>query len=180
MHASGYRKLGKTTPQRKALLRNQVTNLLYHGKIKTTETRAKEVRRIAEKLITLAVKEKDNYDEVEVTAKVAKKDASGKRVKEVVNGKKVTVYDEVEKEIKKDLPSRVHARRQMMKVLYSVTEVPTTNAGKKKNTKEVDLVAKLFDEVAPKYVSRKGGYTRIVKIGQRKGDAAMEVLLELV
>ena len=79
MHASGYRKLGKTTPQRKALLRNQVTNLLYHGKIKTTETRAKEVRRIAEKLITLAVKERENFEEVEVTAKVAKKDANGDR-----------------------------------------------------------------------------------------------------
>ena len=88
MHASGYRKLGKTTPQRKALLRNQVTNLLYHGKIKTTETRAKEVKRIAEKLITLAIKEKDNFEEVTVAAKVAKKDANGKRVKEVVNGRK--------------------------------------------------------------------------------------------
>ena len=88
MTGSGYRKLGKTAAQRKALLRNQVTNLLYHGKIKTTETRAKEVRRLAEKLITLAVKEKDNFTEVEVTAKVAKKDANGKRVKETVNGKK--------------------------------------------------------------------------------------------
>ena len=180
MHASGYRKLGKTTPQRKALLRNQVTNLLYHGKIKTTETRAKEVKRIAEKLITLAIKEKDNFEEVTVAAKVAKKDANGKRVKEVVNGKKVTVYDEVEKEIKKDLPSRLHARKQMDKVLYTVTEVPTAAAGKKKNTKTVDLTNKLFDEIAPKYAGRQGGYTRIVKIGLRKGDAAMEVLLELV
>ena len=180
MHASGYRKLGKTTPQRKALLRNQVTNLLYHGKIKTTETRAKEVKRIAEKLITLAIKEKDNFEEVTIKAKVAKKDAEGKRVKEVVDGKKVTVYEEVEKTIKKDNPSRLHARRQMLKVLYPVTEVPTAAAGKKKNTKEVDLVAKLFDEIAPKYADRNGGYTRIVKIGQRKGDAAMEVLIELV
>ena len=180
MHASGYRKLGRTSSQRKALLRNQVTNLLYHGKIKTTETRAKEVRRIAEKLITLAIKEKDNFEEVEVMAKVAKKDANGKRVKEVVNGKKVTVYDEVEKEIKKDMPSRLHARRQILKVLYGVTEVPTQAAGRKKNTKSVDLVAKLFDEIAPKYTSRNGGYTRIVKIGQRKGDGAMEVLIELV
>ena len=180
MTGSGNRKLGRTSSQRKALLRNQVTNLLYHGKIKTTETRAKEVRRIAESLITLAVKEKDNYEEVEVTAKVPKKDADGKRVKEVVDGKKVTVYDEVEKEIKKDSASRLHARRQMLKVLYGVTEVPTQAAGKKNGTKSVDLVAKLFDEVAPKYVSRNGGYTRIVKIGQRKGDAAMEVLLELV
>ena len=177
---AGYRKLGRTSDQRKAMIRSQVTALLYHGKIRTTEARAKEIRKVAEHLIALAVKEKDNFETVKVTAKVARKDADGKRVKEVVDGKKVTVYDEVEKEIKKDMPSRLHARRQMLKVLYGVTEVPTTNAGKKKNTKSVDLPAKLFDEVAPKYTSRNGGYTRIVKIGQRKGDAAMEVLLELV
>lgn len=177
---AGYRKLGRTSSQRKALLRNQVTNLLYNGKIVTTEARAKEVKKIAEGLIALAVKEKDNYETVKVTAKVAKKDADGKRVKEVVDGKKVTVYEEVEKEIKKDKPSRLHARRQMLKVLYGVTEVPSTPAGRKKNTKSVDLVAKIFDEVAPKYVGRNGGYTRIVKVGPRKGDAAMEVLIELV
>ena len=176
----GYRKLGRTSSQRKAMIRSQVTALLYHGSIKTTEARAKEIRKVAEGLIALAVKEKDNFETVTVTAKVAKKDAEGKRVKEVVNGKKVTVYDEVQKEIKKDKPSRLHARRQMLKVLYDVTEVPTAAAGKKKNTKSVDIPAKLFDEVAPKYVSRNGGYTRIVKIGQRKGDGAMEVLLELV
>ena len=177
---AGYRKLGRTSSQRKAMIRSQVTALLYHGSIKTTEARAKEIRKVAESLIALAVKEKDNFETVTVTAKVAKKDAEGKRVKEVVNGKKVTVYDEVQKEIKKDKPSRLHARRQMLKVLYDVTEVPTAAAGKKKNTKSVDIPAKLFDEVAPKYVSRNGGYTRIVKIGQRKGDGAMEVLLELV
>ena len=98
-------------------------------------------------------------------------------MKEVVDGKKVTVFDEVEKEIKKDLPSRLHARRQMMKVFYDVTENPT---GKNKDKKSVDLVAKMFDEIAPKYVGRNGGYTRIIKIGLRKGDAAMEVVLELV
>ena len=177
---AGYRKLGRTSSQRKAMIRSQVTALLYHGSIKTTEARAKEIRKVAEGLIALAVKEKDNFETVTVTAKVAKKDAEGKRVKEVVNGKKVTVYDEVQKVIKKDKPSRLHARRQMLKVLYDVTEVPTAAAGKKKNTKSVDIPAKLFDEVAPKYVSRNGGYTRIVKIGQRKGDGAMEVLLELV
>jgi len=177
---AGYRKLGRTSSQRKALIRSQVTNLLYHGKMVTTESRAKEIRKVAEGLIALAVKEKDNFETVKVTAKVARKDKDGKRVKEVVNGKKVTVYDEVEKEIKKDLPSRLHARRQMLKVLYGVTEVPAEQAGKKKNTKKVDLVAKLFDEVAPKYASRNGGYTRIVKVGQRKGDGAMEVLIELV
>ncbi len=177
---AGYRKLGRTSSQRKALIRSQVTALLHNGKIVTTEARAKEIRKVAEGLIALAVKEKDNFETVKVTAKVARKDKDGKRVKEVVNGKKVTVYDEVEKEIKKDLPSRLHARRQMLKVLYDVTEVPTAAAGRKKNTKSVDLPKKLFEEIAPKYVSRNGGYTRIVKIGQRKGDGAMAVLLELV
>ena len=130
-----YRKLSRTSSQRKALLRGQVTQLLVNGKIVTTEAKAKEVRKIAEGLIALAVKEKDNFEEVTVTAKVARKDADGKNVKEVVNGKKVTVYDEVEKEIQKDKASRLHARRQMIKVLYGVTEVPSTNAGKKKGTK---------------------------------------------
>ena len=198
-----YRKLGRTSDQRKALLRNQVTALIHNGRIITTEAKAKEVQKIVDGLIALAVKEKDNFETVKVTTKVARKDKDGKRVKQIVdqdtkkvlsethrdkdgkilrieNGVTVTVYDEVEKEIKKDLPSRTHARRQMLKVLYPVVEVPTEAAGRKKNTKKVDLVAKLFDEYAPKYADRKGGYTRIVKIGQRKGDAAMEVVLELV
>ena len=175
-----YRKLGRTSDQRKALIRGQVTALLYNGKIVTTEAKAKEIRKVAEGLIALAVKEKDNFEEVTVKAKVARKDKDGKRVKEVVDGKKVTVYDEVEKTIKKDKPSRLHARREMLKVLYPVKEVPAEAAGKKKNTKQVDLPAKLFDEIAPKYADRNGGYTRIVKIGQRKGDGAMEVVLELV
>ena len=175
-----YRKLGRTSSQRKALIRSQVTALLHNGRIITTEARAKEVRKVAEGLIAAAVKECDNFEEVTVKAKVARKDSEGKRVKEVVDGKKVTVYDEVEKTIKKDMPSRLHARREMLKVLYPVKEVPTAVAGRKKNTKEVDLVDKLFSEIAPKYADRNGGYTRIVKIGQRKGDAAMEVLIELV
>ncbi len=175
-----YRKLGKTSSQRKALLRNQVTALLYKGKIVTTQARAKEVQKIVEGLIALGVKEKDNFETVKVSAKVPVKDKDGKRVKEVVDGKKVTKYETVEKEIKKDLPSRLHARHQMVKVLYPVTEVPTKNAGKKRGTKEIDLVAKLFDEYGVKYANRQGGYTRIIKIGQRKGDGAMEVVLELV
>ena len=157
-----YRKLSRTSDQRKALLRSQVTALVQNGKIVTTEAKAKEVQKIVEGLIALAVKEKDNFETVKVTAKVAKKDKDGKRVKEVVDGKKVTVYESIEKEIKKDKPSKLHVRRQMLKVLY------------------VDETNKLFDEIAPKYENRKSGYTRIVKIGQRKGDAAMEVLLELV
>ena len=160
---AGYRKLGRTSSQRKALIRSQVTSLLYHGKIRTTEARAKEIRKVAEGLIAMAVREKDNFETVTVTAKVPRKDKDGKRVKEEKNGRKVTVYDEVQKEIKKDKPSRLHARRQMLKVLYDVTEVPVSPAGRKKNTKSVDLPAKLFDEIAPKYVSRNGGYTRIVE-----------------
>ncbi|MDO5019933.1 MAG: L17 family ribosomal protein [Lachnospiraceae bacterium] len=175
-----YRKLGKTSDQRKALLRNQVTALLHNGRIVTTQARAKEVQKIAEGLIALGVKEKDNFEMVKVSAKVPVKDKDGKRVKEVVDGKKVTKFETVEKEIKKDLPSRLHARHQMIKVLYPVTEVPATNAGKKRGTKEVDLVAKIFDEYGVKYANRNGGYTRIIKIGPRKGDAAMEVVLELV
>ena len=175
-----YRKLGRTSSQRKALLRNQVTQLLYHGKIVTTEAKAKEVRRIAEHLITLAVREKDNFETVTVTVKVPRKDAKGQRVKEVVDGKKVDVLDEVQKEIKKESPSRLHARREMYKVLYPVKEVPTEAAKRKQRTKDVDVADVLFDEIAPKYANRNGGYTRIVKIGPRKGDAAMEVLIELV
>ena len=183
-----YRKLGRTSDQRKALLRSQVTSLMYKGRIVTTLARAKEVQKIADGLIALAAKEKDNYETVKVTAKVPRKDKEGKRVKQIVdkntkavlsethrdkdgkilrieNGVTVTVYDEVEKEIKKDLPSRLHARRQILRVLYPVTEVPEKNAGRKRNTKKVDLVAKLFDEIAPKYVGRNGGYTRIIKVG---------------
>ncbi len=185
---AGYRKLGRTSSQRKAMLRSLTTALIAHGRIVTTEARAKEVRSQVEHLIALAIKEKDNYEMVTVKAKVARKDANGKRVKEVVDGKKVTVFDEVEKEIKKDKPSRLHVRHQMVAVLYPYTESRTKRFGddklvtsnKKKDKKKVDLVAKLFDEIAPKYADRNGGYTRIVKIGPRKGDAAMEVIIELV
>ena len=175
-----YRKLGRTSSQRKALMRNQVTQLIYHGKITTTEARAKEIRKMAEHLIALAVKERDNYETVEVDAKIPLKDEDGKRVKEVVDGKKVTQYETIKKTVKKDSPSRLHARRQMLKVLYPVVEVPESAAGRKRNTKSVDLVAMLFDDIAPKYANRNGGYTRIIKVGPRKGDAAMEVVIELV
>lgn len=182
-----YRKLGRSSAQRKALLSTQVTQLLYHGKIVTTEARAKEVRKIAEKVIAMAVREKDNYEEVTVKAKVPRKNADGKRVKEVIDGKRRTVYDEVDKTIKKDQPSRLHARREMLKILYPVTSSETTRkdgkvvtSNKRKDKKKVDLVARLFDDVAPKYVGRNGGYTRIIKIGPRRGDGAMEVIIELV
>ena len=199
-----YKKLGRTASQRKALLRGQVTALILNGKIRTTAAKAEEVQKIAEHLITLAIREKDNFDTVTVTTKVARKDKDGHRVKQIVdkndhskvlseshrdengkikrieNGVTVTVFDEVEKEIKKDQPSRLHARREMLKVLYPVTEHGASQAHRKADTKKVDLCKKLFEEIAPKYADRKGGYTRIVKIGLRKGDAAMEVFLELV
>ena len=184
----GYRKLGRTSSQRKAMLRTLTTQLIHHGKITTTETRAKEVRRIAEKLITLAIKEKDNFETVTVTAKVPQKDAAGKRVKTVENGKRVTVYDQVERTIKKDSASRLVARRKFLSVLYPVTETPVgaivkVPEGAKRNrsqTKPVDLAAVMFDKWAPKYAGRNGGYTRIVKMGPRRGDAAEMVILELI
>ena len=111
----GYRKLGRETSHRKAMLRNLVTDLLREGRITTTEMRAKEARRFAEKMITL-----------------------GKR-------------------------GDLHARRQALAFIY-----------------DEDVVKKLFDEIAPNYDDRQGGYTRILKLGPRRGDNAEEVYLELV
>ena len=175
---STVRKLGRTTSQRKAMLRSLVTQIILHGKIVTTETRAKEARKIVEPLIALACKEADNYETLTVKAKVARKDKDGNRIKQEVDGKKKTVYDLVDKTIKKDKPSRLNARRKIMSVLYPASTFDDPK--KKKSKRKVDLVAKLFDEYAPKYKDRKGGYTRIVKIGQRFGDQAMEVLFEFV
>ena len=175
-----YRKLGRASNVRNAMLRSLATHLLYHGRITTTVTRAKEVRKIAERLITVAVKEKDNFSEVSVTAKVPRKDSNGKRVKEERDGKRVTVYDEVEKTIKKDNPSRLNARRKILSILYPVTEVPADGRKRRQNTKEVDMAAKMFDEIAPRYADRSGGYTRILRLGPRKGDAAEMAVIELV
>ena len=203
-----YRKLGRATKPRKSLLRSQVTDLLYHGKIVTTEARAKEVRKIAEHLITLGVREKDNTETVTVKVKEAKKDANGKRIRHIVdkkdhtkvlsettrdadgkvlkregelaNGITVSVFDVEEKEVQKDKPSRLHARRQMQSFLYPITEVPSENKGKRAATKTIDVSDKIFGEYAEKYSGRNGGYTRVIKIGRRKGDAAMMVVLELV
>ena len=176
----GYRKLGRTSSQRKAMLRGLTTQLLYHGKITTTETRAKEVRRVAEKLITLAVKEKDNFTTETVTAKVPQKDKEGKRVKVMENGRRVTVFNEVERSIKKDSPTRLAARRKMLSVLYPVTKTPEKNRKMRTESKSIDMAALMFDKVAPRYANRAGGYTRMTKIGPRRGDAAEMVVLELV
>lgn len=172
------KKLGRTTPQRKAMIRSLVTQMILHGKVKTTLTRAKVAAGEVDKLIALACKECDNFEEVTVKAKVAKKDKDGKRIKEDVGGKKKTVYEEVDKVIKKDKPSRLNARRKMLSILYPASTYE--NAKKKKSKTSINLVDKLFNEYAPKYKDRKGGYTRIVKIGQRQGDQAMEVLWTFV
>jgi large subunit ribosomal protein L17 len=176
----GYRKLGRTSCQRKAMLRTLATQLLYHGKITTTETRAKEVRRLAEKLITLAVREKDNFTTETVMAKVPQKDRDGKRIKKVENGKKITVYNEVERSIKKDSPSRLVARRKILSVLYPVTKTPDDNRKKRSESKTIDMAGVMFEKWGSRFAGRNGGYTRMVKLGPRRGDAAPMVLLELV
>ena len=170
------RKLGKTTDIRLAMLRTQVTDLMLHGKIETTLERAKEVKAIADSLISLAVKEKDNFETVDVKVSKAKLDAKGQKVTELVkskNGKEYlrVVREEVTEKRQKDMPSRLNARRKMMKTLNKV---------KGENGKNIDLTAKLFNEIAPKYEGRVGGYTRILKLGQRRGDAAEVVILQLV
>ncbi len=170
------RKLGKTTDIRLAMLKTQVTDLILHGKIETTEARAKEVKAIADSLISLAVKEKDNFETVEVKVSRTKLDAKGNKETELVkskNGKEYlkVVREEVTEKRQKDMPSRLNARRKMMKTLNKV---------KDENGKNIDLTAKLFNEIAPKYEGRVGGYTRILKLGQRRGDAAEVVILQLV
>ncbi len=170
------RKLGKTTSQRLAMLRTQTTDLLLNGKIKTTEARAKEVKAIADSIISLAIKEKDNLEEVEVKVVRAKLDSKGNKVTEVAkskNGKEYVkvVKEEVTEKRQKDNPSRLNARRKIMTKLNKV---------KDNNGKNIDLPAKLFNEIAPKYESRVGGYTRIIKLGKRRGDSAEIVILELL
>ncbi|MCQ2552428.1 MAG: 50S ribosomal protein L17 [Clostridia bacterium] len=112
---NGYRKLGVKSAHRQSMLRNLVTDLFRYGRIQTTDCRAKEARREAEKMITLAKK------------------------------------------------NTLAARRQAMAYI-----------------KDEDVVSKLFNEIAPKYEERHGGYTRILKLGPRQGDVAEAVFLELV
>ncbi len=170
------RKLGKTTDIRLAMLKNQVTDLILHGKIETTEARAKEVKSIADSIISLAVKEKDNFETVDVKVIKAKLDSKGNKVTELVkskNGKEYlrVVKEETTEKRQKDMPSRLNARRKIMRNINKVKDEKGNN---------IDLPSKLFNEIATKYEGRVGGYTRIIKKGQRKGDAAEVVILELV
>lgn len=170
------RKLGKTTDIRLAMLKCQVTDLLLNGRIETTEARAKEVKAIADSIISLAVKEKDNFEMVDAKVVKAKLDSKGNKVTELAKSKNGKEYQKVVKETttekrQKDMPSRLNARRKMMKMINKV---------KDENGNQIDLIAKLFDEIAPKYGGRVGGYTRIIKAGPRRGDAAEVAILELV
>ena len=168
---AGTRKLGKPTDQRLAMLRCQTTDLLLNGKIVTTEARAKEVKSLADSIIALAVKEHKNFEEVEVKVVKAKLDNNGKKVTEKVTSKNGKEYLKVVKEEKmekrqKDMPSRLNARRKLMKKVNKV--------------EGVDLMDKLFNELAPKYEGRVGGYTRILKMEPRKGDNSKQAILMLV
>ena len=170
------RKLGRTTDIRLAMLKTQVTDLIWHEKIETTEARAKETKAIVDSLISLAIKEKDNYEEVDVKVIKAKLDSKGNKVTETAkskNGKEYlkVVKEETTEKRQKDMPSRLNARRKIMRNVNKVKDEKGNN---------IDLPAKLFNEIAPKYEGRVGGYTRIIKKGQRKGDAAEVVILELV
>ncbi len=170
------RKLGRTTDQRLAMLRSLTRDLILHGKLETTEARAKEVKAIADSLISLAVKEKDNFEMVDVKVVVAKLDSNGNKETEKATSKNGKEYLKVVKEEKtvqrqKDMPTRLNARRKMMKMVNKVKDEKGMN---------IDLPAKLFNEIAPKYEGRVGGYTRMIKLGQRRGDSAEIVLLELI
>ena len=166
------RKLGRPTDQRMAMLRNQVTNLIWYGKIETTLARGKEVQSMAEHLITIAMRQCDN------TVEVTKKTMNDK-----MQSGEITVTN--------DTPARLAARRQVMRYLYEIPVVQKEGEDKddfKQRKKDVKhpVVEKLFREIAPKYKKRAaekgqgGGYTRLIKKGPRRGDAAEMVILELI
>lgn len=165
------RKLGRPTDIRMAMLKTLTTDLIMHGKVETTLARAKEVKAMADSLISLAIKEKDNFEMVDVKVVKAKLDAKGNKETELVkskNGKEYlkVVKEETTEKRQKDMPSRLSARRNIMKKVNKV--------------EGVDLLDKLFNELAPKYEGRNGGYTRILKMEPRRGDNAEMAILQLV
>lgn len=170
------RKLGRTTDIRNAMLKTGLTDLILHEKIETTEARAKEIKALADSIIALAIREKDNFETVDVKVVKAKLDGNGKKVTEKAtskNGKEYlkVVKEETTEKRQKDMPSRLNARRKMMRMINKVKDSEGNN---------IDLTAKLFNEIAPKYEGRNGGYTRMIKKGPRRGDAAEVVILALV
>ena len=171
------RKLGRTTDIRMAMLRTLTTDLIMHGKVETTLPRAKEVKSIADSMISLAIKEKDNFEMVDVKVVKAKLDSKGNKETELVKSKNGKEYLKVVKETttekrQKDMPSRLNARRKIMRTLNKVKDEKGNN---------IDLPSKLFNEIAPKYAGKNvGGYTRIVKAGPRRGDGAEVAILQLI
>lgn len=171
------RKLGRTTDIRKSMLKNLTTDVIVHGKIETTLQRAKEVKSIVDSIISLAIKEKDNFEEVEVKVVKAKLDSKGNKVTELVkskNGKEYlkVVKEETTEKRQKDMPSRLNARRKIMRKVNKI---------KNSDGKNIDVPAILFNELAPKYADKNvGGYTRIVKAGPRRGDSAEVAILQLI
>jgi large subunit ribosomal protein L17 len=170
------RKLGRATDQRKAILKSLVTGLLNNGKIETTEARAKEVKNITEKLIGIALKELDSYTSKQIKISKAKLDSKGKKITKSVTSKNGKKYEVVDREEKTDMrivdsPERLHARKKIMNWVYKI---------KDPEGKPVSLTNKLFEEIAPKYKGKNGGYTRILKMGPRRCDAAEVVILELI
>ena len=171
------RKLGRTTDIRMSMLKTLTTDLIMHGKVETTCARAKEVKSIADSIIALAIKEKDNYEMVDVKVVKAKLDSKGNKETEKVTSKNGKEYLRVVKETttekrQKDMPSRLNARRKIMRKINKVKDSEGNN---------IDLPAKLFNEIAPKYAGKNvGGYTRIVKVGSRRGDGAEVAILQLI
>ena len=171
------RKLGRIADVRVAMLKSLTTELFLHGKITTTEQRAKEIKSIADSLISLARKEKDNFEMVDVKVVKAKLDSKGNKETELVKSKNGKEYLKVVKEEttesrQKDMPSRLNARRKIMRKINKVKDSKGNN---------IDLPSKLFNEIAPKYAGKNiGGYTRIIKAGPRRGDAAEVAILQLI
>ena len=171
-----YRKLNRESRIRRSILASLTKDVINNGYVVTTEARAKEVKSIVDSIIALAIKEKDNFETVDVKIVKAKLDSKGNKVTELVKSKNGNEYLKVVKEEKtekrqKDMPSRLSARRKMMTKINKVKDSEGNN---------IDLPSKLFNEIAPKYADRVGGYTRIVKAGPRRGDAAETVILQLV
>lgn len=155
-HQKAGRKFGRNTSHRRAMFRNLAGNLVLHGQIKTTDAKAKELRRIAERLVTKAIRLGDD-----LTVDVAK------------------VKDEDERQ--RILARRLHARREVARFLPK--QLAKTNPDG--TVEQVDLLHKLFTDIAPRYVERAkdnkgGGYTRIIKVNHRRGDNAPMSLIEFL